>query len=74
MDTFEIDMNDLSNLGSFGFSIGSLSTGERKGVSVEKLASKLRNRNDKNEKIFGLNLYPLPDLQLNDEYIYDSEV
>ena len=34
----------------------------------------VRNRNDKNEKIFGLNLDPLPDLQLNDEYIYDSEV
>ena len=34
----------------------------------------VRNRNDKNEKTFGLNLDPLPDLQLNDVCIFDSKV
>ena len=35
---------------------------------------KVRTRNYRKAKIFGLNLDPVPDLQLNDESIYDSEV
>ena len=32
------------------------------------------NRNYSKEKTFGLNLYPLPELKLNDDSLYDSEV
>ena len=31
-------------------------------------------RNNRHANIFGLNLYPVPKMQLNDEYIYYSQV
>ena len=40
LDTFLIALNDQLNIGTFGLSIGYLSIGEKRGVSVYKLTAK----------------------------------